>query len=217
MPFNFSGQSHSTVAKLGVVADGDTFVGAPTVLKSGATATLTQAATTTTLTGGAGFVSGDTGKFIYISGAATSANNGWQGPITFVSATSVTWTNASGATDANNGHISWSESTLAVSTLMTGQSAHSAFTGPPVRSGVGLWSITTKDNVVATLDLDINTVLASGSFWAQQLPDQTIALTGQKKYSWMFHSATAPGVAADLPYPGSCRLYLVYTDMKVGV
>lgn len=217
MPFNFSGIAAHTVAKMGVVADGDTFVGAPTVLKSGATATLTQASTTTTLTGGAGFVSGDTGKFIYISGAATPANNGWQGPITFVSATSVTWTNASGATDANNGHISWSESTLAVSTLMTAPSARSVFTGPPVRSGVGLWSITTKDSVVATLDLDLNAILPSGSFWCQQLPTTKIALTGQNKYNWMFHSSAAPGVAADLPYPGSLQLYLVYSETKDGV
>jgi len=148
MPFNFSAPGPAKVAKLGVIHDGDTFTGAPTILKSGATASLTQASTTTTLTGGAGFVSGDTGKYLFISGAATAANNGWQGPITYVSATSVTYTNASGATDANNTHISWSESTLPVSTLATGLSPRTVFTAAPIRTGVGTWSVTTKDNVV---------------------------------------------------------------------
>jgi hypothetical protein len=217
MPFNFSAPGPAKVAKLGVIHDGDTFVGVPLVLVSGSTATLTLVSTTVTLTGGAGFVSGMTGDKIYIGNATTSGNNGWF-TITYISATSVSWTNASGATDANNGHIAWQVAVLGATTLATSPTVHSVFTGPPVRSGVGLWSITTKDNVVATLDLDINTVLPAGtSFWAQQLPDQTIALTGQRKYSWMFHSAAAPGVAADLPYPGSFRLYLVYSETKVGM
>jgi hypothetical protein len=81
-------------------------VPSPTIIGSGTTATLTKVSSTITLTGGSGFTSGITGSYVYISGAATSGNNGWF-QVTYVSATSISWTNASGATDANNGAISW--------------------------------------------------------------------------------------------------------------
>jgi hypothetical protein len=215
MPFNFTGQSHQSVAKLGVVSDGDTFVGAPTVLTSGSTATLTLASTTVTLTGGAGFTSGMTGDSIYISGAATAANNGWF-TITYISATSVSWTNASGATDANNGAISFSVAALPVSTLATfggTNGPYSCFTGPPVRTGVGTWSITTKDSVPVTIDVAIKTVLPAGSYLAvQENTSTTVALTGQKVLNWTFNSAGTP---TDLPYPGSMRVFLMYAETKV--
>jgi hypothetical protein len=214
MPFNFSGQSHQTVAKLGVVSDGDTFTGAPTVIVQGSTATLTLASTTVTLTGGAGFVSGDTGKYIYISGAATAANNGWFA-ITYVSATSVHWTNASGATDANNGAISWLVATLPVSTLSSAPGAHTIFTGAPVRTGVGTWTITTKDNVVAVLDVAIKTVLPSGSYLSvQENTSTTVSTTGQKTFTWTLNSAGTP---TDLPYPGQMRIFVEYSETKVSV
>ena len=55
MPDSFSGYAKQTTAKPDVVFDGDTFQGAPTVLTSGSTATLTLSSTTITLTGGIGF------------------------------------------------------------------------------------------------------------------------------------------------------------------
>ena len=215
MPFAFSGQRLSYKAKLNVVSDGDTFAGAPTIIVQGGTATLTQSSTTTTLTGGTGFVSGDTGKFVYITGAATPANNGWQGPITYVSATSVTYTNASGATDANNGHISWLAATLAVSTVASSPNPHTIFTGPPLRSATGVWSITTKDCVVTTLNLDVKTVLPTGEYLSvQQLPETTVATTGQKTYNWVFN---VNGTPTDVPFPGSFRIWAEYSETKVGV
>lgn len=214
MPDRFSGQSHSTVAKLGVIFDGDPFIGSPTVLKSGSTATLTLVSTTVTLTGGAGFVSGDTGKKIFISGAATAANNGWF-TITFVSSTSVSWTNASGATDANNGAISWQEATLGVSTLASAPSARTIFTGAPVRSGVGTWSITTKDKVVTTNDFSVTTVLPSGVYLSVQENTSTIvALTGQRTFNWTFNVAGTP---TDLPFPGAFRIRCEYSETKDGL
>lgn len=214
MPNNFSGQSHQTVAKLGVVSDGDTFTGAPAVLTSGSKATLTLSSTTVTLTGGAGFTSGMNGDKIYISGAATSANNGWFA-LTYISATSVSWTNASGATDANNGAISFAVAALGVSTLASNPAPHSAFAGPPKRSATGVWSITTKDGVVQVLEVSIDTVLPSGEYiQVQQLPDTVIAGTGQKVLNWVFHNAGTP---TDLPYPGQFRVFLEYSETRVGV
>ena len=210
MPFAFTGQSHSTVAKLGVVSDGDTFTGANTVIVSGAAATLTQASTTTTFTGGAGFVSGDTGKYIYISGAATSANNGWQGPVTYVSASSVTYTNASGATDANNGAISWSLSTLPVSTLSSAPAQYTAFL-TPVRSATGVWSVTLKDIAVLVQDVNICTILPTGEYISTQLLPSTVSSTGQLVVNWVFNVAGTP---TDLPFPGQFRVYVVYSETR---
>jgi len=216
MPFSFSAPGPAKVPKLGIIHDGNDFTGAPTVIVSGSTATLTLASTTVTLTGGAGFVSGDTGKKIYISGAATAANNGWF-TITYISATSVSWTNAGGATDANNGAISWLVATLGVSTLaVAGPSfPRSVFAGLPVRTGVGTWSITTKDNVVTTTGLDITTVLPAGSYLSTQInTSTTVAGTGQKTYNWTFNVAGTP---TDLPYPGTMRIHVEYSETKDGV
>jgi hypothetical protein len=217
MPFAFSSPGPGKVAKPGVISDGDIWTGAPTVLKSGAKATLTLVSTTVTLTGGAGFVSGDTGKKIFISGAATALNNGWF-TLTFISATSVSWTNASGATDANNGAISWQEAVLGVSTLAiapASQFGNTVFTGPPVRTGVGTWSITTRDNVVATCGMDITPVLPAGSYLSiQENTSSVVATTGQRTYNWTFHSAGTP---TDLPFPAQMRVYLVYGESKAGM
>lgn len=215
MPFNFSAiKGAQATPKLGVVFDGNTFTGAPTVLTSGAKATLTLVSTTVTLTGGAGFTSGMNGDKIYISGAATSANNGWF-TLTYVSPTSVSWTNASGATDANNGAISFQVAALGVSTLSSAPSSRTVFTGPPVRSGVGAWSITTKDNVVETLDLDVQAILPSGSYLSTQLvTDVVVASTGQRTYKWVFNVAGSP---TDLPFPGQFRVFLAYSETKDGV
>lgn len=59
--------------------------------KSGSTITLVDA--------GASFVPGDTGKTIRIEEARSSGNNG-EFVITYISATSVSWTNAGGATES---------------------------------------------------------------------------------------------------------------------
>lgn len=216
MPFNFTAPGPAKVAKLGVIQDGDSYNGTPTILKSGSTATLTLVSTTVTLTGGAGFVSGDTGKKIYISGAATAGNNGWF-TITYVSATSVSWTNASGATDANNGAISWLTAVLAVSTLATVSpvTTRSVFTAAPVRTGVGTWSVTTKDGVVTVTDLNIATVLPAGSYLSTQINTSTIVTgTGQRTFNWTFNVA---GTATDLPYPGAFRVHVEYSETKEGV
>jgi hypothetical protein len=215
VPFAFSGQSHQTVAKLGVVSDGDTFTGAPTVLVQGSAATLTLVSTTITLTGGAGFVSGMTGDKIFISNAATPANNGWF-TLTFVSATSVSWTNASGATDAHNGAIGWKVAVLGASTLSSAPSPHTCFTAAPVRSAVGVWSITTKDNCVTVCDVDIVAVLPSGVYLdVQQITDTAISTTGQKILNWVFLTR-GTSTPADLPFPGQFRVALSYSETKVG-
>lgn len=62
--------------------------------KSGSTVTLTDAA--------GSFVAGDNGKTIRIEEAFTSGNNG-EFTITYISATQLSWTNASGATESFTG------------------------------------------------------------------------------------------------------------------
>ena len=65
-----------------------------------------------TFTGGTGFTANSVGNFITITGAASGANNGTFLIVTFASATSVTYANASAvASDANNGAIVWTERT----------------------------------------------------------------------------------------------------------
>jgi hypothetical protein len=212
MPYNFTGQSHSYKAKLGVVADGDTFTGSPTVLTSGSTATLTLSGSTVTLTGGAGFTSGMNGDKIYISNAATSANNGWF-TLTYISATSVSWTNASGATDAHNGAIGFQVAALGVSTLSSAPSPYTIFAGAPVRSATGVWSATLKDIAVRVCNVDVTTVLPSGEYLVvQQLPD-TKTSGGALVVNWVFNNAGTP---TDLPYPGQFRLFCEYSETREG-
>lgn len=214
MPNNFSGQPAGFAAKLAVVRDGDLYSGAPTVLASGNSATLTLASTTVTLTNGSGFTSGMNGDKIYISNAATPGNDGWF-TLTYISATSVSWTNASGATDANNGSIGFQVAALGVSTKSTQPSNASAFAGAPVRSGVGLWSITTRDNVAKLMDFEVKAVLPSGEYLSTQINTPTlVAGTGQMKLSWTFNVAGTP---TDLPYPGSMILFLEYSEMREGM
>lgn len=73
----------------------------------GAAATLTYSAGVITATGLSALADPAVGQNIVISGAATSANNGTFVIVSVPSATSVTYANASGATDANNGSIAW--------------------------------------------------------------------------------------------------------------
>jgi hypothetical protein len=213
MPFNFSAQAVVKTPKLGVVIDGNTYAGSPTVLTSGSAATLTLVSTTVTLTGGSGFTSGMNGDKIYISGAATSANNGWF-TLTYISATSVSWTNASGATDANNGAISFQVAAVGASTLASTKNTRTAFM-TPVRSATGAWSITTLDGVAETLDFEVQPILPSGEYLDVQLNTEAlVSNTGQKVYKWTFNVAGTP---TDLPYPGQFRVWAAYSDMKDGV
>lgn len=74
---------------------------------SGTSATLTYSAGTITATGLSNLTDACVGQQIVISAATTPANNGTFTIATWVSATSVTYANASGATDAANGTIDW--------------------------------------------------------------------------------------------------------------
>lgn len=77
------------------------------VTQSGSTASITGPGPTLTLTGLTGMTAACVGSPITISGAATGGNNGMFIIASFISASSVTITNASGGTDANNGAITW--------------------------------------------------------------------------------------------------------------
>lgn len=79
--------------------------------QSGSTASLTAfSGGLVTITGLTGMVTNSDGRFITISGAATPANNGTFEIVSFLSATSVQYSNSSATVpDANNGSISWIE------------------------------------------------------------------------------------------------------------
>lgn len=75
---------------------------------NGSTASLTFSSPTITLTRtGANFQAALAGRTITVSGSATPGNNGSFTIVSVTSTTSLTYTNASGATDANNGAISY--------------------------------------------------------------------------------------------------------------
>lgn len=85
--------------------------GAPLAGQTGAVANITVfAAGVSTLTGLTGMTANSVGNFLSVSGAASAGNNGTFLIISFISATSVTISNAAGvAPDANNGAITWTE------------------------------------------------------------------------------------------------------------
>lgn len=78
------------------------------VAASGAAASITYAAGVNTVTGLSGIAAGMVGAKITLSGAHTTANNGAFFIASVPSSSSVTVANTSGATDSNNGHITWS-------------------------------------------------------------------------------------------------------------
>ncbi len=85
--------------------------GAPISGQTGSAATISAFSTgVSTLTGLTGMTQDSVGHFLTVSGAASSGNNGTFLIISFISASSVTISNATGvAPDANNGAIVWTE------------------------------------------------------------------------------------------------------------
>jgi hypothetical protein len=85
--------------------------GAPLAGQTGVAANITTfVSSVSTITGLTGMTANSVGHFLTVSGAASGANNGTFLIISFISATSVTISNASGvAPDANNGAITWTE------------------------------------------------------------------------------------------------------------
>lgn len=85
--------------------------GAPISGQTGSTANITAFSTgVSTLTGLTGMTQNSVGNFLTVSGAASGGNNGTFLIISYISASSVTISNATGvAPDANNGAIVWTE------------------------------------------------------------------------------------------------------------
>jgi hypothetical protein len=85
--------------------------GEPLTGQTGAVANITTFSLgVSTITGLTGMTANSVGNFLTVSGAAAGGNNGTFLIISFVSATSVTISNAAGsAPDANNGAITWTE------------------------------------------------------------------------------------------------------------
>jgi len=74
---------------------------------SGVTASITFSAGINTISGLSGMTSALVGQSIVIAAGTTALNNGTFVVLSVVNSSTITVTNASGATDANNGHIVW--------------------------------------------------------------------------------------------------------------
>lgn len=93
------------------LADEPNFLGSAITGQTGSSASIDSFSTPNiTISGLTGMTAQSVGRFITISGSATSANNGTFLITSRLSATSVTYANPSGvASDANNGSIGWIE------------------------------------------------------------------------------------------------------------
>lgn len=78
---------------------------------AGVTASITFGAGINTISGLSGMTTALVGQTVTIVGAATPANNGTFTIVSVINSSTITVTNASGATDANNSHIGWSLNT----------------------------------------------------------------------------------------------------------
>jgi hypothetical protein len=86
-------------------------------------------------------------------------------------------------------------------TVTSTLSPNTAFAANPVRSGVGVWSVTLKDSYNAFTLIDVKTVLPSGSYLgAQLLPVTVNPTTSGSILNWVFNSAGTP---TDLPVGAS--------------
>lgn len=107
--------------------------------------------TTVTITGGANFTANSVGHYITITGASSAGNNGTFPITAFISASSVSYTNASGvATDANNPNIHWVETIPSTSSAPYTDTASGAITWAEKAGGTAA-SISSFTNGVATL------------------------------------------------------------------
>jgi hypothetical protein len=79
---------------------------------SGIAASIAFGSGINTISGLSGMTNALVGSTIVIAGAATSANNGSFVVVSVVNSNTITVTNASGATDGNNGHIVWVLTTI---------------------------------------------------------------------------------------------------------
>lgn len=90
---------------------------------------------------------------------------------------------------------------------------YTIFLANPVRSATGVWSVTTKDQVVRVIDMEVRTLLPTGNYLGTQLkPTTFVASTGQAVLHWVFNNAGTP---ADLPAGGQFLVYLVYAETSV--
>ena len=123
-----------------------------------------------------------------------------------------TWTGTTGhCTDAKLRVVDDGETfTVSASdgyTITSTLSSLTAFTANPVRSGVGVWSITTKDPINRLIDYDVSTLLQQGHFLSVQKNLTTKDALGRAVLNFTFNTAGTP---ADLPVDGYAQQFLVH-------
>lgn len=150
---------------------------------SGTTATITFSSGTVTLTGVEEIMPQMVSALITISGAATPANNGTFAIATTPGLGTLTYANASGATDVNNGHITWSISSLPAP-LVEGTTYYAlpvtddTFQLSTVPSGSAITLTTSSSTTVVTADLPWDDVLQFYSRFVDAfLPAHAVPLT----------------------------------------
>ena len=108
IPFGSITQCLMLVIKNGQATDiGVKINGGVQLAGAAASITYNSVGTVNTISGLTGMTSAMVGATIQIGGATTVGNNGSYVIVTVTNSSTVTVVNASGATDANNGHIFW--------------------------------------------------------------------------------------------------------------
>lgn len=91
-------------------------------------------------------------------------------------------------------------------------SSYTAYLSNPVRSAVGVWSVTLKDSAYKIIDVQVATLLAAGSYLSTQLRPVTLDSQGRPVLHWGFNVA---GTLTELPSGGSFIVYVVYSETSV--
>jgi hypothetical protein len=88
-------------------------------------------------------------------------------------------------------------------------SSWTAFHAAPVRSATGVWSVQMKEGVQRVIDVDVKTLLASGTYLSTQLLPTTTASGGQLILNWCFNVAGTP---TDIATSSQFLVFVMYSE-----
>lgn len=97
-------------------------------------------------------------------------------------------------------------------TVTSTLSQNTAFAANPVRSDVGVWSVTMKDSANRIINCQVATVISDGYYLSTQLNPFTADSKGRLVLNWVFNSAGTP---TDLPTTytgGASPQFLVFVE-----
>lgn len=101
-------------------------------------------------------------------------------------------------------------------TLTSTLSSYSLFTANPVRSDVGVWSVTLKDPAVQSLlEFDVQTVTAAGEYLGVQKNVPTRDSRNRLVLHWTFNNAGTPADFSTGDGVQQFVVYVVYTESSL--